>query len=126
MTLQMLIATCAWLLLVLGYCQRYQRSRHVPLVLAGIGTDLALVLYLQITRGAVQKALAFDMTLLNQLHVGFSTAALLLYFPILYLGFRLVRGDKSAALRITHARLARVCLGLRTAGFILMFSMWKH
>lgn len=119
----MYIAACAWLLLVVGYFNRHLTSRHVPLMLTGIVLDLGLVAFLQITRSAVQTAIAFELSLLEQLHIGFSTAAVLLYFPTLYLGYRLVRGDR-AVLSI-HKKVGSVALLLRTLGFVFMFSMWK-
>lgn len=122
MTISMWIATVAWLLLVLGYIARRDRSRHVPLMLSGIGIDIALVTYLQLNRGAIQTALSFRMELLQQLHIGFSTGALILYFPVLYLGIKLI-GAPASALRRTHVRIATVALVLRTVGFVLMFSM---
>ena len=81
------------------------------------------------TRSAIQSALAFSLKLLQQVHIGFSTIALLLYFPVLYLGFRLWRGGGRPGLRDLHRKLACAALFFRTLGFIFMFSMWggvKH
>jgi len=125
MTINMWIASVAWLLLALGYTQRRNRKRHVPLVLAAIGMDIGLVLYLQFTRSAVQKALEFSLKILQQIHIGFSTLALLLYFPILFLGFKLLRGDRDPKTRLLHIRIATIALIARTLGFCFMFSMWK-
>src|SRR5262245_32242012 len=59
MTIQMWMAACAWLVLVMGYSQRKHRERHIPLMLIGIFMDIALVLYLQVTRGAIRTAFSF-------------------------------------------------------------------
>ncbi len=129
MTLNMWIASCAWLLLVVGYGLRRNRNLHVRFVVSGIVLDILLVLYLQVTRSAIQSALAFSLKLLQQVHIGFSTIALLLYFPVLYLGFRLWRGGGRPGLRDLHRKLACAALFFRTLGFIFMFSMWggvKH
>ena len=125
MTIRMWIATAAWLCLVVGLLLRKNRNRHVPLMLTGISADICLVLYLEVTKGAVEKALLFDLTPLQMTHIGFSTCALILYFPVLYLGGRLVTGKGSASTLFWHKRVAILALVLRTFGFLFMFSMWK-
>lgn len=126
MTSFMWIATCAWSLLVVGYFFRFRRRLHVPLMLAGIFCDIVLVLYLQVTREAIQTALGFSLAILKQIHIGFSTTALLLYFPVLFLGYKLVTNTASTKQRNLHIRLATAALVARTLGFVFMFSMWKH
>lgn len=125
MSINMYIATLAWLLLVLGYLNRTNKALHVPLMLSGIVLDIALVLYLQVTRDAVHKALSFTLTPLQQLHVASSTIALVLYFPVLYLGFQLIKGNFAPKIRQFHIRIATTALVFRCIGFALMFSMWK-
>ncbi len=124
MTFNMWLASVAWILLAIGYCRRRNKAQHVPLMLTGITLDITLVLYLQFTREAIQTALSFSLTPWQQIHIGFSTAALLLYFPILYLGFRLQGGNCDVSLRQLHIRLGTLALILRTLGLIFMFSMW--
>lgn len=125
MTLYMWIASLAWVLLVIGYFKRRCRNTHIKFMCAGIFTDILLVLYLQLTRGAIQKALEFSLEILKQLHIGVSTMALLLYFPILYLGYKLSQNPTDLKLRKLHKRFAIPALILRTLGFIFMFSMWN-
>ena len=126
MTPFMWIATVAWLSLVNGYFRRTKRNEHVLLMCFGILLDLGLVLYLEFTRDAVQTAMEFKLSVLKQLHIGFSTAALLLYFPVLFIGFKLLLGADRERLLPVHKRFAIPALLLRTAGFIFMFSMWKY
>ncbi len=97
----------------------------MPLVLTGIFTDIALVLYLQVTREAVQTAVSFRLEPLQQLHILVSTIALALYFPLLILGFKLYFRPERKMLRAAHARFAFAALFFRTLGFCLMFSMLK-
>ncbi len=119
----MCVATIAWLSLTMGYLNRRKRQTHIRLMLLGIGTDILLVLYLQVTRSAVQTALKFELSVSEQAHIWFSSSALVLYFPILYLGYRLIQGDRSR--RAMHVRLGVTALILRTIGFLFMFSMWQ-
>lgn len=125
MTIYMWIATVAWIALVVGYAQRRDRARHVAFMRTGIFLDFGLVLYLEVTRGAVEKALGFSMKLLPQLHIAASTIALLLYFPVLLLGYKLVKGTGKPETKAWHVRFALSAFFFRTLGFLLMFSMWK-
>lgn len=123
MTLEMLFATATWLLLMLGFFRRRNRHQHVPLVLSAILGDICLVLYLDFTRRAVATALNFELSTLQQLHIGLSSAALLLYFPILFSGVQLLKGREK--FRTFHKKLAFTALCFRSLGFVFMFSMWK-
>ncbi len=124
MTAQMWFATAMWLLMVLGYLRRHDRRTHVPLVLTAIFGDLALVIYLELTRGAVETALKFELKILQQSHIAVSSLAMLLYFPLLYLGYQLLNGK--AQYRSLHRKIALSTLCFRTLGFLFMFSMWKQ
>ncbi|RIL10543.1 MAG: hypothetical protein DCC75_04165 [Proteobacteria bacterium] len=121
----MWIATLAWALLVLGYRMRKRRAVHIECMLAGITLDILLVLYLQITRQAVQTALEFSLNIFKQIHIGFSSLALVLYIPVVFLGVRLALGQASPAHRQLHMRIGIAALIIRTLGFIFMFSMWR-
>ncbi|MFN8388652.1 MAG: hypothetical protein U0136_00005 [Bdellovibrionota bacterium] len=125
MTRNMWVATIAWLLLSTGYFLRRRRALHITLMLTGIFMDISLVLFLEVSRGAIETALSFSLSLMKQLHIAASTTAFLLYFPVLYLGSQLVRGTGDARTRERHVRLATLALLFRTLGFFLMFSMWK-
>ena len=122
MTLNMWIAVLAWILLSAGLLKRKERSLHVLLMRSGIVLDIALVLYLQITREAVQTAAEFSLPIMEQIHIGFSTLALLLYFPVLYLGWQLGK-ESVPAKRALHIRLGLGAYVCRTLGFLFMFSM---
>jgi len=120
------VASFAWLLLVCGYFLRARRNIHVPLMMTGIFTDIALVLYLQLTKRAVQTAVSFTLAPLQQAHVLVSTSAFVLYFPVLYLGWRLYNEPLNKAIRFRHRQIGVAALVLRTCGFVLMFSMWRN
>ena len=123
MTPRMYFAAFAWIILVIGYSQRRIRARHVPLMLTGILMDIGLVAYLEFTKHALETALEFKLGILQQLHIALSSIALILYLPILWLGFALIRGH--AVNKRLHVRLGHMAIIFRTLGFILMFSMWK-
>ena len=125
MTLFMWIATAAWLSLVLGYQFRRIRRLHLLFVLSGIFADLSLVLYLQFTRSAIQTAVSFTLSLWEQIHIAFSTLALLCYFPTLFFGILILTNGPTVRTLSLHRTFALSALTLRTLGFLFMFSMWK-
>ncbi|OVE80464.1 hypothetical protein BVY02_00040 [bacterium J17] len=131
MTIYMFIATLACVLLIVGYLFRFKRRLHIALMSSGIFLDVLLVLYLQLTRDAVQTALQFELDYLAQLHIGFSTFALLLYLPISILGVKLLRGGYEPTtqavkkLRHWHIRFAMPALISRVIGWFLMLSLIK-
>lgn len=125
-TIYMGIATGSYLLLVGGLIYKKNRERHSRFMLTAISLDLLLVVILQIQRQAIQTMLAFSLTGMQQAHVGVSFAATVLYFPVLYLGIRLWKHPELAIkLRKAHVNIAITAFLLRTAGFILMFSLLK-
>jgi hypothetical protein len=75
MTLNMYMAAVAWLCLVIGFLGWKRRRTHLIFVVCGIVIDVGLVLYLQVTRSAVQTALSFSLHPLQQIHIGVSTLA---------------------------------------------------
>ena len=107
MSAKMWVATFAWMLLVVGFVRRTNRKQHVALMLSGILLDILLVLYLQVTREAIQTAFAFRLSILQQAHIAVSTIALLFYFPVIALGMVLLRLPQvRPGTRLWHKRLA--------------------
>ena len=119
----MWIATFAFLCLWAGFFQRRRRTRHIVLVLTGMGVDAALVIYLEISRGAVETALSFELAALQQVHIALSTIALLLYVPTIWLGIILAKNRADTKQRRLHKTQAIAALTTRTLGFLFMFSM---
>ena len=117
------LAITAWLLLALGYTCRKSRFRHVTLMVSGIVLDFGIVIYLQLTKDAVQKALSLELSLLRQLHIACSTGAVMLYIPVLVLGGMLLTGRGSKNIRLAHIRIATAAFMLRTIGLLFMFTM---
>lgn len=125
MTLGMWIATAAWLSLLLAYRFRATTRLHVFFAYVGILSDLSLVLYLQLTRSAVQTAISFRLDALEQTHILLSTLAVLCYIPTICFGLLLLFYRSSSRRLLLHKTFAVSALVLRTLGFLFMFSMWK-
>ena len=125
----MRVASGNFFILLLGLTLRKSRPiAHARLMTAAITSDLLLVLTLQYQRSAIQTALAFKLSALNQAHIFCSSAATLLYIPMLIMGYRLYSARKerrtgSAPDHTWHRSLGFLTLAFRTLGFFLMFSM---
>lgn len=118
-----LVATLGWVLLVLGWAARRDRRRHLALVIPGMAVDLGLVLYLEVTRSVIEKTVTETYTLAQQIHIGTSTAAVVLYLPTIALGATLALGRGGPAMRKWHLRCAVPALVLRTIGFGFMWTV---
>lgn len=126
MTLYMWIATIAWLAMCLGFAvRRRNRLLHVRCMLYCITSDVLLVIFLEITRHAVEKAASFTLNYNQQIHIGFSLCAMLLYAPAVYLGRKIYLGNSDPRIRLIHRRVGYGAFLLRSLGFLFMFSMWK-
>jgi len=122
-----LLATLAFALLVAGWSQRRRRDRHVPLVLSGMALDLAMVVWLEISRGVVEEVAGAaphaPFPTIRWVHIASSTLAVALYFPTFWFGLRMLRGATDPAVRKRHAVFATLALLLRTIGFVCMWGV---
>lgn len=125
LTPYMLAATFAYLLMVGGLYYRKQRQAHPKWMMAAIFLDLGIVLTLELQRHAIETALSFSLTPLQQAHIGFSSVATVLYFPVLFSGIACDRGwfKEIKNKRQWHLKLGLTAFVFRTIGFLLMFSL---
>ncbi len=99
------------------YCRRRQRV-HLALMLTAFVTDLALVLYIEAGRGAVEKVVESVRPVI-WFHAAVSVGVLLLYLTMLTLGLQLLRGR--TALKATHRRLGMSFVALRVLNYMTSF-----
>lgn len=102
--------------------RRISVRAHALLMTSGVLADLALLLLVELNRGAIKTATGLKLSPLQNAHVLFSTIAVLLYLPALYLGMR-SKGRKVAPGEVNHRTLGELALLSRAAGYFLMFSM---
>ena len=121
-TVFMMAATLAYGSLVLGLVWRKHRQIHPVVMLTGIVIDVSIVLILEVQRNAIDTALSFRLSPMQQAHIGCSTTALLLYFPTVFMGWKLWKGNSTPRLRQWHINVAVVAFCFRTLGFLLMLS----
>ena len=112
------ISFACLILLMVGIALRRDRSKHPKIMVAAFVLDLGLVLYLELTRGAIDRASQLASQILT-IHVGFAVATLVFNVALLVTGYRIYSG-KSAGLT-THRRLAWVFMICRIATFLTAF-----
>ncbi len=122
----MVAATIAYSAMVAGVLNRKNKWAHSRLMGSAMLIDLAIVLSLEFQRSAIKTALGFSLSPLQQFHIGASTVAVALYFPIAYFGLKNYLGKGDQQTRTRHALLGKWAFVFRTIGFLLMFSLlWK-
>ena len=118
------IATISYALLITGLLLRRQKLLHIPCMLSAMLLDVSLTIFLEIQRSALNKALSLEMTPFQQIHIGASTLALILYVPTVFYGIlRLKNQSRLKKINSRHKRLGLLAFTFRTIGFIFMFSL---
>ncbi|MDP3920483.1 MAG: hypothetical protein Q8R76_06740 [Candidatus Omnitrophota bacterium] len=123
LTPYMYVAIASYFLLVLGLCYRKSnRQLHARLMSGAIAADITIVFLLQIKKHVIGTALSSTLNIWQQLHVAASVTAVLLYLPVLILGYRLLRHQAGSRTRSWHIRFGLAAFLFRTLGLIWMFS----
>jgi hypothetical protein len=107
-------------LIFVGLFFRKQRSRHVPIMVSAICWDLLLILQIEFTRHAIDKAMkAPSNPMLLNIHVALAVSTVIMYAAVFYTGRKLLKGD--GTLRAWHKRLGLVTVVLRTTTLATSF-----
>ncbi len=122
----MAAATLAYGLMSIGLLNRKTTIVHARLMGSAIALDLGIVVTLELQRHAINTALSFSLTPMQQAHIAMSSIATLLYFPVVFLGWKRFRGKLSASGMRWHIRLGISAYAFRTLGFILMFALLEQ
>lgn len=95
-------------------------SLHTKLMGTAIAWDILLVLQIELTRGAVAKAMKAPANpLILNIHVAMAITCVLLYFVMIYSGRKIMSGDRS--LLKLHRLSGALTLTLRTLVFATSF-----
>ena len=119
----MLAASLAYFMMIGGLLVRKwsDKTLHARLMTTAILLDISIVLILELQRSAIDTAVSLNLSPLQMAHIGTSSIATLLYFPVLILGLLLWRKKSTTPkMRTWHLRLAIPAFVFRTLGFILM------
>jgi uncharacterized membrane protein YozB (DUF420 family) len=113
-------ATLALLLIGAAIFFRRNRRLHVPMIAAAFAIDLALVLYVELSKHAVGSVLHHGGTLL-WFHAIVSAIMFILYLVQMRLGLRLLRGNHLT--RRAHRRIGVAFVALRLVNYITSFMV---
>jgi uncharacterized membrane protein YozB (DUF420 family) len=109
------------MLLIFGLIKRKNRKLHIRTMLTAIVWDILLVLQIELTRGAINKASqAIENPLLLNIHVSLALTTVLLYFAMLFTGHKLKNGFESV--RTQHMILGYTTFTLRILTYITSFG----
>lgn len=118
LTMQFLVSTGVILLLAYGLYQRHNRKIHIPVMFTAFGIDLALVLYIELTKGAVEQAIDGPTPLLG-FHILISLITVLLYIALIILGVQVLQGKQERI--VWHRKLAYVFIACRLVNYVTSF-----
>lgn len=117
------ISTLIVLLIAAGLWYRKQARVHIPLMLSAFVLDVLLVLYIEITRHAIETV-GTEITApthndLLVFHVIVSLLTLLLYVGLTWSGIKLYRGDHGK--RNLHRNMAAAFILCRLSNYVTSF-----
>lgn len=118
----MLYAISALILVTIAIGLSFRRDRNVhPKIMFGAFTaDVALVLYIELTRGAVERVVS-EVSVILWIHAAISLTVVLLYITMIVLGLKLKGGNE--AVRNTHRNLGYTFVVFRSANFVTSFMV---
>jgi hypothetical protein len=109
-----------YLLMIFGISKRKVRKTHVPVMSAVLIWDVILILQIELSRGAVEKASkAVTNPMLLNIHVSFAVSSVIFYVLLVYTGRKLLKGDGS--MRPRHRLFGWTAFALRTLTLITSF-----
>jgi len=109
------------IMLVVGVLNRRRKRVHIPLMVSAFLIDLGLVLYIELSRGAVAAAQA-KMGPLMIVHISLSVATLALYVVQMVTGIQNARGKPPSR---THAKTWRWLLLARFGNLVTSFMVMQ-
>lgn len=116
MTLLKCISIGVCVLLIVGYLNRRRKRVHIPLMATAFVIDMSIVLYIELSRGAIETAKA-KMSTLMVVHICLSVTVILLYFGQIATGIRKARGGVSA----WHGRAGLWLIAARLGNLVTSF-----
>jgi len=112
------LSVCVYILLIIGFANRGRRRVHIPLMTTAFAIDMAMLLYIELSRDAIATARTTHSGLL-QFHIGLSVVVIVLYLGQVYTGIRKARGRSSR----WHGKAGVVLLVARLGNLITSFMI---
>jgi hypothetical protein len=115
-----LISTFVLILIAGGLRFRRTPRLHLTFMVTAFVTDLALVVYIEATRHAVEKVAARVNAML-WFHAGVSLATLVCYCVLLYLGTGILKG--ASASKAVHRNVGMTFVALRLLNYVTSYAI---
>lgn len=113
-------STLVVLLLTTGVVLRKNKNLHVRIMSTAIVWDLILILQIEISRGAIEKASqVIKNPLILNTHVCFAISTVVFYAVMIYSGRRILKGEK--ALKNRHKKFGAITYTLRMLTYITSY-----
>lgn len=107
-------------LMIFGISKRKNRKIHVPTMITVLTWDILLILQIELSRKAVEKASeAMINPMLLNIHVSFAVSCVIFYFLLIFTGKKMLQGDNNYRLR--HRIFGWSAFILRTLTLITSF-----
>ncbi len=107
-------------MMVFGILKRRNRKIHVPTMTAVLIWDVILILQIELSRGAVEKASkAIVNPMILNIHVSFAVLSVVFYILLVITGRKLLAGDNQ--IRARHRLFGWSAFALRTLTLITSF-----
>lgn len=107
-------------MMVFGILKRRNRKIHVPTMTAVLIWDVILILQIELSRGAVEKASkAIVNPMILNIHVSFALLSVVFYILLVITGRKLLAGDNQ--IRARHRLFGWSAFALRTLTLITSF-----
>jgi len=120
---QVIFQTQSTLILILIYIGLYYRKKpnyHVKLMASAIIWDILLILQIELTRGAIEKASkVMTNPLLLNFHVSIAVGSVLCYFALIYTGGKVLKGKRN--MLKYHRPVGVLAVVLRTLTYITSY-----
>lgn len=114
-----LVSTLILLLILFGLIKRHNRKIHVPVMLSAFALDVGLVLVVEITRHAIEKAVVQTDNTFLLFHIAVSLLTLVFYALLTVSGFKILKGYNEHL--PTHRKLAYYFIAFRLTNYITSF-----
>jgi hypothetical protein len=114
-------STIVLIIIATGLCIRRKYPHwHIRLMSTAFILDLALLFYIEATRHAVEKVITHVKPMVY-FHVAISLGVLLNYVVMIYLGRRILSGNRAS--RSTHRNLGITFVVLRSLNYVTALIM---
>ena len=112
-----ILSTIIFAFIIFGVTQRRNRKVHIPTMVSCFVADITLLLFVELSRGAIERVQAGELPLILRIHLLFSVPMVGSWLLALFAGYHRRKG------RLVKLHFINACLflTLRTGNWITAF-----